>query len=118
MRTAVLVGFATVAVALSQNAAPSTLIRDVRVFDGARVLEHRSVLIENGKIRWIRGRDAGSPDAQVVEGAGKTLLPGLIDSHVHLPFDVEGAARQALTLGVTTQLDMASFGEVLKRLKK
>jgi len=94
------------------------LIHNVRVFDGAHVIEHRSVLIENGQIRWIRGPKAAEPNAQVIEGTGRTLLPGLIDAHVHMPDHAEVAAHQALMLGVTTQLDMFSAGERLKNVKK
>ena len=38
-----------------QTQSGTSIIRDVRVFDGARVLEHRSVLISNGEIAQIGG---------------------------------------------------------------
>ncbi len=76
------------------------------------------MLIENGKILWIRGSEAAAPSAEVIEGSGRTLLPGLFDAHVHMPYNAAGAARQALMLGVTTQLDMASAGQGLKNIKK
>jgi imidazolonepropionase-like amidohydrolase/ABC-type multidrug transport system permease subunit len=64
------------------------LIRDARIFTGdGTVIEKGGVLVREGKIAEIyRG---ASPDPEkakfeVVEGAGKTLLPGLIDTHVHL----------------------------------
>jgi imidazolonepropionase-like amidohydrolase len=101
-----------------QTPAAPQLIHDVRVFDGEHVLEHRNVLIENGKIRWIRGPKAAAPGAEMIAGAGRTLLPGLIDAHVHMPDHAEAASRQALLLGVTTQLDMFSAGERLKNVKK
>jgi imidazolonepropionase-like amidohydrolase len=101
-----------------QTAATPRLIRDVQVFDGETVRAHRNVLIENGKIRWIRGSETAAANAQVIDGTGRTLLPGLIDAHVHMPDGVEGAARQALMLGVTTQLDMSSVGDRLKAVKK
>jgi len=104
--------------AFCQTPPAPQLIRDVRVFDGEHVIEHRSVLIENGKIRWIRGPKAAVPNAQEIEGTGRTLLPGLIDAHVHMPDHAEAAARQALLLGVTTQIDMFSAGERLKNVKK
>jgi hypothetical protein len=37
----------------SQTIETPQLIQDVRVFDGERVWEHRSVLIENGKSRGL-----------------------------------------------------------------
>jgi imidazolonepropionase-like amidohydrolase len=114
--TSVLLVIVGVATAFCQTLSVAQLIRDVRIFDGEHVLEHRSVLIANGKIQWIRGPEATMPDAQVIEGAGRTLLPGLIDAHVHMPFRAESAAHQALMLGVTTQLDMSTG--LLPSLKK
>ncbi|HYW43999.1 MAG TPA: amidohydrolase family protein [Bryobacteraceae bacterium] len=64
------------------------LIRNTRVFTGdGSVLENASVLVSDGKIAEIYRGASPDPDslrAEVVEGAGKTLLPGLIDVHVHL----------------------------------
>lgn len=93
-------------------------IRDVRVFDGERVLERRTVLVERGKIVRIGGPSLRLGTAEVVPCEGCTLLPGLIDSHVHVGGDVNGALRQALVLGVTTVLDMFNGGERLKQLKQ
>jgi imidazolonepropionase-like amidohydrolase len=101
-----------------QTTAIPQLIRDVRVFDGERVLEHRRVLVEDGKISRIGGAELNIANADVVEGRGRTLLPGLIDAHVHIPDHAEAASRQALVLGVTTQLDMFNGGERLQQIKK
>src|SRR5579862_7140371 len=66
----------------------TTLIRDARLFMGdGTVIEQGSVLIKGGKIAEIysgAAPDAKSLDAAAIDGAGKTLLPGLIDVHVHL----------------------------------
>ena len=94
------------------------LIRDVRVFDGEQVLEHRSVLIDAGKITQIGDAELKVSNADVIDGRGRTLLPGLIDAHVHMPDHAENASRQALVLGITTQLDMFTVGERLARVKK
>lgn len=79
------------------------LFQHVRVFDGTRITPDADVLIENGKIKEV-GANLSAENATVVDGAGKTLLPGLIDAHVH----VHGAdtLEQALVFGVTTELDM------------
>jgi len=79
------------------------LFQKVRVFDGVKVISETDVLIENGRIKEI-GPNLPAGGARVVNGAGKTLLPGLIDAHVH----VHGAEalEQALLFGVTTELDM------------
>jgi len=76
-----------------------TLIRGVRVFDGERVAPSADVLVE-GEV--IGTHDGGSVDEEV-DGAGRTLLPGLIDAHTHV-FD--GSLAKALEFGVTTELDM------------
>ena len=64
------------------------LVRDARIFTGdGRVIESGSVLIENGKIGRVFEDETPSPgqlNAEVIEASGKTLLPGLIDMHVHL----------------------------------
>lgn len=64
------------------------LIRNTRLIVGdGEVIETGSVLVHDGKIQEVfqgSGPDPTKLKADVVEGAGKTLLPGLIDSHVHL----------------------------------
>ncbi len=59
-----------------------------------------------GMIRAV-GRDVAAwPKLPVVDGTGSTLVPGLIDAHVHI-FD-SAELRQALRFGVTTVLDMGA----------
>jgi imidazolonepropionase-like amidohydrolase len=82
-----------------------TAIRDVRIFDGIKVIPRGTVLFSKGVITAV-GADVRIPQgAEIVEGHGKTLLPGLIDAHVHaFPGDLE----RALLFGVTTELDMGA----------
>src|SRR5262245_24321886 len=90
------------------------LFQKVRVFDGTKVIPETDVLIEGGKIKGI-GASLPAGNARVVDGTGKTLLPGLIDGHVH----VHGAEtlEQALVFGVTTELDMMMQPRMEERLK-
>ncbi len=63
------------------------LFRGVDVYPGwGKVLwKGRDVLVEAGKIRGIGARQTIKAEgAHVVEGAGHTLMPGLVDTHVHL----------------------------------
>jgi imidazolonepropionase-like amidohydrolase len=90
------------------------LIRDVRVFDGEHVLEHRSVLVENGTISRMTETDLSVVQAEVVDGHNRTLLPGLFDAHVHLEANPEPSLRQAVSLGITTVLDMFNGIELLQ----
>ena len=64
------------------------LIRDARLFLGdGNVIEQGAVLIKDGKIAEIYTGAAPDPKtvkAEALDAAGKTLMPGLIDVHVHL----------------------------------
>jgi len=66
----------------------SFLIRGARIFVGdGQVIESGAVLVRGGKIAEVyegAGPDPKSVRAEAVEAAGKTILPGLIDVHVHL----------------------------------
>ncbi|MBI1791607.1 MAG: ABC transporter permease, partial [Acidobacteria bacterium] len=66
----------------------SVLIRGARIFVGdGPVIESGAVLLRGGKIEGVYsdfGPDPAKLQAEVVEASGKTLLPGLIDVHVHL----------------------------------
>ena len=70
------------------------LIRDVRVFDGERVTEHRSVLVRDGKIDRIGPANLRAATAEIVDGRGRTLLPGLFDAHLHVPPKPEAMLHQ------------------------
>jgi len=85
------------------RASATTIIRRVRVFDGVRSIGVRDVLIRDGRIATIAPSIAPVAGATIVDGRGKTLMPGLIDSHAHAFGD---ALAEALAYGVTTELDM------------
>lgn len=88
----------TAAPALSQDAAPApeTLFVNVRVFDGrnAALSKPTAVLVRGNMIAAI-GADAKSSRATVINGGGRTLMPGLIDNHVHIPLSVVGQTEIA-----------------------
>jgi imidazolonepropionase-like amidohydrolase len=89
--------------AVAQAQKTPILFQHVRVFDGTEVIPDTDVLIDHGKIKAI-GVNLTADNAKIVDGTGKSLLPGLIDAHVH----VHGAdtLEQALIFGVTTEFDM------------
>jgi imidazolonepropionase-like amidohydrolase/ABC-type multidrug transport system permease subunit len=64
------------------------LIRGARIFVGdGRMIESGAILIRGGKIAEVyqgEGPDPRTVKATPIEAAGKTVLPGLIDVHVHL----------------------------------
>jgi imidazolonepropionase-like amidohydrolase len=88
------------------------LIHDVSVFDaeGARSEPHRDVLIEGNRIISVLPTAAAPVGARVIEGQGKTLLPGLWDMHAHVG-DNDGLLN--LAAGVTTVRDLANDNEEL-----
>ena len=92
---------ASSSLAMAQTA--PVLIRGARVFDGTQLVGVRDVLVRDGRVAQIAARITAPAGAEVVEAAGKMLLPGFIDAHTHTFSDV---LQQALAFGVTTQLEM------------
>jgi imidazolonepropionase-like amidohydrolase len=63
---------------------PQTLITNVQIFDGvSEKLTPGNVLIEGNLIKQI-GESISAPDATVIDGGGRTLMPGLHDMHTHV----------------------------------
>lgn len=82
------------------------LIRGARVFDGDELLGPTDVLLEDGLISAVG--EVQAPDgAEEVDGQGCTLLPGLIDSHVHYR-EATDLAPGGLRYGTTTEIDLFS----------
>ena len=118
-------------IALAQDDAPKqTLFTNVEIFDG--VNEERmagNVLIEGNIIKQVSAEVINAPAATVIDGGGRTLMPGLIDMHSHLSIMegmLEGRAnfdqmamgamtgdvlRSYLDQGFTTTMDLG--GNVL-----
>jgi imidazolonepropionase-like amidohydrolase len=111
-----------------------------RLFDGsgAAPREGVTVIVEGGRVAHVGSAGDGVPDtAAVVDLAGRTLMPGLIDAHAHvsmlefsshaptrpkgteplrddLPGHLAAAGlRRALRMGVTTIRDVGAYGDVL-----
>jgi len=78
-----------------------TVISGAKIFDGEVTLTATAVLVEGGRIARVGDEVPGG--AEIVDGSGATLLPGLIDAHVHTSKD---ELALALRFGVTTELEM------------
>lgn len=81
-----------------------TTITNARVFDGERVLDKDTVTIKGEKILNVGG--PAPSGAEIVDGNGCTLLPGLIDAHSHPKMET---LKLSLTFGVTTTFQMQGF---------
>src|SRR5262245_24014188 len=125
-------------IACAANPAPAAdlLIEHVTVIspEQAQPLADRNVLIRNGRIVSLGQQPVtATADARKIDGRGKFLTPGLMDSHVHasdsagippLGNEPELVAlrdayqrqqpRSYLYFGVTQLLDLAQFGGGLK----
>jgi imidazolonepropionase-like amidohydrolase len=80
------------------------LFRAVKVFDGTATAlsDEMNVLVENGKISRIDAAPIQAPAGTVIiEGKGRTLMPGLIDNHVHITMS-SWSQEEALADGMTT----------------
>jgi imidazolonepropionase-like amidohydrolase len=120
-----------------------TVVQADRLFDGtgAEPIEPASVFVNHGRIQAV-GRPGElpepGPEAQRVAFPGCTILPGLIDSHVHLVFSASARplddllaeddrrlllravhnAQTALRAGVTTVKDLGARGGVTLALRE
>ncbi|HEV2990476.1 MAG TPA: amidohydrolase family protein, partial [Candidatus Angelobacter sp.] len=100
----------------SQPSAKPVFFEHIKIFDGHRFAGPTNVLVQAGKIQSVGALVKKPVGAEVIAGDGLTLLPGLIDSHVH----VFGSAHltQALAFGVTTELDMFSSVQNSKSIEE
>lgn len=98
----------------SDIAANSFVVGPVEIFDGEQFsTELKYVEIEDGKISQISTQNP-APNKPLVNTNGQTLLPGLIDAHVHAFGD---ALTRQSQYGVTTVLDMFTQPVVLQAAK-
>lgn len=103
---------ATLAGPAARGPAPLAILHvQVLPMDRDTVLADRAVLVRDGRIAEIAPAEGfrPPPGAEVVEGRGRWLLPGLVDMHVHLNREDLPAYVAA---GVTTVRNMWGFPEV------
>jgi imidazolonepropionase-like amidohydrolase len=97
----------------------SILVTGVNLFDAvnAVIIPDVDVLVEKGKVKEVsKGKRIVGKADRIIEGRGKTLLPGLWDMHVHLASDVDGILHMAS--GVTHVRDMGNDSSLLPRSRK
>ena len=110
---------ASLAKQFMHHPAGGLIIRNIRVFDSltAKTLPAQRVTVRGERIVSVeaeQGQSAPS-SAQVIDGTGKTLLPGLWDMHQHLTPDT---AFLDIAAGITTARDLGNSIDELGKLKK
>lgn len=62
------------------------LFTNVNIFDGVNeeLIENGNVLVQGNLIAEVSSEPLAAANAQIIDGGGRTLMPGLIESHVHL----------------------------------
>jgi alpha-D-ribose 1-methylphosphonate 5-triphosphate diphosphatase PhnM len=128
---------------------PTTIFKNIRVFDGEKIHQSATVVVKDGKISSVSKSAPSTIEdgATTIDGAGHTLLPGLIEAHMHAHLSpgqgiircftpVEGSRllghveallihstgpeilKPAIACGITTCLDMHNTPDDVIRLKK
>ena len=83
----VALGLSAVAAAQAQDKEPrQVLFTNVNVYNGVDdgLVENASVLVEGNLIKTVSTDQISAEGAYVVDGEGRTLMPGMIDMHSHL----------------------------------
>jgi imidazolonepropionase-like amidohydrolase len=95
------------------------IVRDVRIFTGEETMENGYIHVEDGKIKSVGTMDSVPHESvKTYSKPGHTLIPGLIDCHIHADMADPEALPQALRFGVTTVCDMHNELSNVLKLKK
>jgi imidazolonepropionase-like amidohydrolase len=130
---------ASVSAAATGSRDPLIVLRAAWLFDGisSALIPDPVVVIDGATIRAVSSGGIAPRGAAVIELAGATLLPGLVDTHVHLAFDASAdpvgslvrrddadvveamtrAGQAALHGGVTTVRDLGDRGYLSLELR-
>ncbi|MCL1058881.1 amidohydrolase family protein [Shewanella gelidimarina] len=122
--------------AFAEEPSSKIIFKNVHIFNGIddELQRDQHVLIEDNFITKISSAPISAANAQIINGQGRTLMPGLIEGHGHLQMngtslpDIENnrnweelavrsvaRARSALMSGFTTWRDAGGMGAGLKK---
>lgn len=124
------------ALAAGETSPPLTLFTNVHVFDGVNEarIENANVLVEGNLIKTVSTEAIAVDGGTIIDGGGRTLMPGLTDAHWHIvyagldsldqirTFEADylharalDEAEKTLLRGFTTVRDMGGGGFGIKR---
>ncbi|ETS75328.1 hypothetical protein PFICI_12272 [Pestalotiopsis fici W106-1] len=97
------------------------ILENVRIFTGDEFIDNGYVYVKDGTIEEVKA--GSSPDriqlhAPIRSYSGYSVIPGLIDSHIHALSGNMASIEQSLRFGVTTVCDMHNNPDDNERLKK
>jgi len=71
---------------MTESRGAHTLFTNVHVFDGVHEtrIEDANVLVEDNLVQRISSSATPTDGVTVIDGGGRTLMPGIIESHAHL----------------------------------
>ncbi len=105
---------------LSLRTGVPSLIRNARIFIGnGQVIENGAVLVKAGRIAEVYSNSNIDPktlNAEPIEAAGKTILPGLIDTNVNLPTQRDLAAYLYSGVTAVNTMDRSTAATKLRDL--
>jgi imidazolonepropionase-like amidohydrolase len=108
---------ADLAIKLAHHVPNGIVFIHANVFDAesGKIVKDQNVVVAGNRIRSIGSGAVSAAGAEVIDAAGKTLLPGLWDMHAHVG-DNDGLLN--LAAGVTTVRDMANDTDSLLARRK
>src|SRR5947208_17167734 len=88
-------------------AASPVLIQNATILTVTNGTIKGSILLQNGKIAAIGDKVVAPPGAQIVDGAGKFVMPGIIDCHSHIMAEAinEGSVSVSSMVGIEDVLN-------------
>jgi imidazolonepropionase-like amidohydrolase len=91
------------------------IIKDVKLFDGSKIIEHTTVKIVGDNIEQISPNVELDENFELIDGTGKTLIPALSNAHVHAWSVL--ALSQAAKAGVLNIMDMHGLEKFQQNMK-
>ena len=93
----------------------SVLLKNARLIDGIADQPQvgMSILVTGERISKVQhGEISVPPDVQIIDVGGKTILPGLIDTHVHSTLMDRESLPLFLAAGVTSARDVRELRKI------